>query len=143
MAQQSLSFWVSVTFIRNQEFLDKLKSELQGIFNIIKDELNVPLRNTSSVVAAAHNLDQNQLSLSLKVTGAGGIGYGVGANKIPYQLSLAIDHVKGEGSTTINDDSKDLIKFKEALDFVKDERQVIILLENFTKESARKEIAGK
>ena len=66
-------------------------------------------------------LDQNELSQtthSRQVSGAGGIGYG-GGDRISYQLSLAKDHPKGEEPTTINDDSSDLIKFKEALDLVK------------------------
>ena len=56
---------------------------------------------------------------------------------------FARSHPKGEEPTTINDDSSDLIKFKEALDLVKDEKQVLILLDRYIKESARKTIAGK
>ena len=59
MAHQSLSFWVSVTYFRYSKYADKLKSELQGIFTIIKDELNVPLRNTSAIVGAAHNIGKS------------------------------------------------------------------------------------
>ena len=74
--------------------------------------------------------DHNELSETsqpLQVSGAGGIG---GTNhRIPYQLSLAKDHLKGEEPITIKDDSKDLIKFNEALALVKDEKQVLILVD--------------
>ena len=83
----------------------------------------------------------SQTTHSRQVSGAGGIGFGGG--NISYQLSLAKDHPKGEEPTTINDDSSDLIKFKEALDLVKDEKQVLILLDYYIKESAYKAIAGK
>ena len=64
MTQQSLSFWVSVTFFNRKELADKLKSELQGKFTIIKDELNVPLRNTLAIVGAAHNKGKRQTLVS-------------------------------------------------------------------------------
>ena len=83
----------------------------------------------------------SQTTHSQQVSGAGGHGYL--ADKISYQLGLAKDHPKGEEPTTINDDSSDLIKFKEALDLVKDEKQVLILLDRFVNKSARKAIAGK
>ena len=65
MTQQSLSFWVSVTYFEKKELAEKLKSELQGKFTIIKDELNVPLRNTLAIVGAAHNKGKRQNSYNL------------------------------------------------------------------------------
>ena len=50
-----LFFWVSVTQFDKKVQQDKLISELEGKFTIIKDELNVPLRNTLAIVGAAHN----------------------------------------------------------------------------------------
>ena len=82
----------------------------------------------------------SQISQPLQVSGAGGHGV---ADKIPYQLSLAKDHPKGEKPTTIKDDSKDLTKFKEALDLVKDEKQVLILIDWLRNENAYKAIAEK
>ena len=43
---------------------------------------------------------------------------------------MAKEHPQGEEPTTIKDDSKDFIKFKEALDLVKDEKQVLILIDH-------------
>ena len=83
----------------------------------------------------------SQISQPLQVSGGG--GQGAGANKIPYQLSLAKDHPKGEKPTTIKDDSKDLTKFKEALDLVKDEKQVLILIDLLVSRNACKVIAKK
>ena len=87
--------------------------------------------------------EQNELSQTtkpLQVSGAGGL---YSADKIPYQLSLAKDHPKGEEPTTIKDDSKDFIKFKEALDLMKDEKQVLILVDNYTRECFHEVIAKK
>ena len=56
---------------------------------------------------------------------------------------MAKDHPKGEKPTTIKDVSKDFIKFKEALDLVKDEKQVLILLDVLVNENAYKAIAEK
>ena len=55
LAHQSKSFWISITSILSQDLSDRLRSELQGAFTIIKDELNIPLRNTLSILGAAHN----------------------------------------------------------------------------------------
>ena len=60
--QQSLSFWVSVTWVINQEVADKLKSELQDYFRIITNELNVPLRNTMEIIGAAHQIGTRHIA---------------------------------------------------------------------------------
>ena len=58
---------------------------------------------------------------------------------------MAKDLPKGEEPETINDDSNVLCKFEEALDLVKDEKQVLILLDyNLTMSgSIPKQIADK
>ena len=84
----------------------------------------------------------SQISQPLQVGGGGGQSADA-PTKISYQLSLAKDHPKGEEPTTIKDDSKDLTKFKEALDLVKDEKQVLILLDVLVSENAYKAIAEK
>ena len=78
--------------------------------------------------------DHNKLSETsqpLQVSSAGGV-YSA-KDKIPYQLSFAKDQQKGEEPITIKDDSKDLIKFNEALELVKDEKQVLILIDTYVK----------
>ena len=70
-------------------------------------------------------IKQLEFSEPLQVSGGGGFY----SDKIQYTLSLAKDHPNGEESTIINDESKDLIKFKETLDFVKNEKQVLILID--------------
>ena len=47
----------------------------------------------------------SQISQPLQVSGGGGQ---YATDKIPYQLSLAKDHPKGEEPTTIKDDSENL-----------------------------------
>ena len=53
---ESLSFWVSVTYIDKQKLEDTLRTDLESEFTIIKDELNVPLRNPKSIVAKAYGI---------------------------------------------------------------------------------------
>ena len=78
---------------------------------------------------------------TLQVSGAGGPS---GTKRIPYLLSVSKDHPKGEEPTTIKDNSKDYIKFKEALDLVKDEKQVLILVDNMiSREGFYEQIAKK
>ena len=60
LAHQSKSFWISVTSFNNQDLADQLALELQGDFIIIKNELNIPLRNTLSIVGIAHNKGKSQ-----------------------------------------------------------------------------------
>ena len=76
----------------------------------------------------------------LQVSGAGGLS---NTDRIPYLLSLAKDHPKGEKVTTIKDGSTDLIKFKEALALVKNEKQVLIFVDYGLKENILKAIAAK
>ena len=68
LAHQSKSFWISVTSFNSQDLADQLTLELQREFTIIKNELNIPLRNTLSIVGVAHNKgkSQNQCQFILK-----------------------------------------------------------------------------
>ena len=61
--------------------------------------------------------------------------------EIPYLLLLAKDHPQGVRPTTIKDDSKDFIKFQEALDEVIDEKQILILFDYGLRDSREKLIA--
>ena len=56
MTQQSKFFWISITYSGDTlgDFQEKVTSELHQSFRIIKDELNMPLRNTLSIVGAAY-----------------------------------------------------------------------------------------
>ena len=71
LAKQSRLFWVSITYFSTQDFEDKLISELQGEFNIVKNELNIPLRNTLEVIRAAHNKGKTQTPYLLSVRDLG------------------------------------------------------------------------
>ena len=51
----SRTFWVTVTHIFDQECEENLRSELND-FYIIKDELNIPLRNTASIALTSYNM---------------------------------------------------------------------------------------
>ena len=55
LSYQSLSFWVSVTYFNTAQLVDNLESELQEEFTIIKDELNIPLRNPLRIIEAAYS----------------------------------------------------------------------------------------
>ena len=52
---ESLSFWVSVTYVKNQDLRKQLEFP-ESDFTIITDQLNVPLRNPKTIVAKAHNI---------------------------------------------------------------------------------------
>ena len=56
---------------------------------------------------------------------------------------MAKDHPRGEEPITIKDHRKDLAKFKEALDLVKVEKQVLILVNSIFPEYAHKIIAAQ
>ena len=81
----------------------------------------------------------SEISEPIQVIGAGGVGTSEG---MPYKLSLAKDHPKGEEPIIIKDDSKDFTKFTEVMNFVKYEKQILILVEGFS-EKTHKEIAGR
>ena len=82
-------------------------------------------------------IDKNELSdTSQPLPVSGGGGHGGGAVSLPYSVLLAKDHPQGEQSITIKDDSNDLSQFKEALDLMKDEKQVLILLDTFFSKNA-------
>ena len=59
LAQKStaVSLWISVTYIDHQNLEKKLKLELKD-FLVLKDELNLPLRNTASITRKAYNIDK-------------------------------------------------------------------------------------
>ena len=54
MTQQSRSFWISITSSKSKKVRERATSELKSAFTIIKDELNMPLRNTVSIIQAAY-----------------------------------------------------------------------------------------
>ena len=54
---QSVSFWMSVTYIKSKMIEDRLFEDLED-FNFIKDELKMPLRNTASITREAYNCNQ-------------------------------------------------------------------------------------
>ena len=63
LAYQLKSFWITITHFRAPWLADELTSELKEDFTIIKDELNVPLRNTLAIVGAAHNKGNENLTM--------------------------------------------------------------------------------
>ena len=121
------------------------RNENSILFSVAK-QICMKVQKSCRLISQKYMFDfseQNELSQitqPLQVSGAGGQ---FNSDEIPYQLSLAKDHPKGEEPTTIKDDSKDFIKFKEALDLVKDEKQVLILVEDFVNRNARKAILNK
>ena len=52
--------WVTVTSIDSKDLERKLIGEMSR-FRIIKDELQLPLRNTASIVAQAYEIDLGNL----------------------------------------------------------------------------------
>ena len=70
----------------------------------------------------------SEINEPIPVSGSG--GHLDDAERIPYQLTLAKDHPKGEVPITIKDDDKNLTKFKEVLELVKNEKQVLILVKS-------------
>ena len=61
---QSNLCWLTVTSIKDQYLERKLNGEMSG-FRIIKDELQLPLRNTASIAAQAYKIDLgNSINLS-------------------------------------------------------------------------------
>ena len=70
----------------------------------------------------------SEINEPVPVSGSG--GHLDDAERIPYQLTLAKDHPKGEVPITIKDDDKNLTKFKEVLELVKNEKQVLILVKS-------------
>ena len=59
LAQKSttLSLWISVTYMDHADLENKLKLELTD-FLVLKDELNLPLRNTASITMKAYNINK-------------------------------------------------------------------------------------
>ena len=84
-------------------------------------------------------IELSEFSKPLQVSGSGGLSY----DEIQYTLSLAKDHPNGEESTTIYEESKDLIKFKKALDLVKNDKQVLILIETFASKMVYEAVAAQ
>ena len=62
---QSNLCWVTLTYIRDEDLERKLNEEMSG-FSIIKDELQLPLRNTASIAAQAYNIDLGNLKKYFK-----------------------------------------------------------------------------
>ena len=52
-------FWLSVTHIQKKEIEEDLRSEFND-FYILKDELNIPLRNTASIALTAYNVKKSE-----------------------------------------------------------------------------------
>ena len=63
---QSNLCWVTVTYIRDEDLEKKLNREMRSGFRIIKDELQLPLRNTASIAAQAYNIDLGNLKKYFK-----------------------------------------------------------------------------
>ena len=53
----SKSFWLAITYTNQQEFEEKIKSQMND-FHVFKDELSLPLRNTASIALAAYNIEK-------------------------------------------------------------------------------------
>ena len=70
----------------------------------------------------------SEISDPLQVSCSG--GHLSDGDRIPYTLTWTKDQPIGEVPKIIKDDSKNLTKFKEVVELVKNENQVLILLEN-------------
>ena len=53
---QSVSFWLSLTYIKSDTAQERIIQDLEN-FHFIKDELNIPLRNTALITQEAYNLN--------------------------------------------------------------------------------------
>ena len=53
---QSVSFWLSLTYIKSDTAQERIMQDLEN-FHFIKDELNIPLRNTALITQEAYNLN--------------------------------------------------------------------------------------
>ena len=53
----SKSFWLAITYTNQQELEEKIKSQMND-FHVFKDELSLPLRNTTSIALTAYNIEK-------------------------------------------------------------------------------------
>ena len=143
------SFWLAVTQIRHiqhspsagttaskvEEKLIEMLKENQ--FHIVRDELNLPMRNTASIISKAYNIEKEKLSISRPMDvqiGGGDAQYGanqIGSN-ITYKVSILKDHIDGITPLVITDRSNEFQKFALALKRIERESQVLILIETQT-----------
>ena len=77
---------------------------------------------------------------NLQVSGA--TSYDESSETLSYNLSIPKDHPDGETHKPIFDDSTDLLKFKEALELMKNEHQVLIFVDWMLDECALKSIVN-
>lgn len=138
---QSNLCWVTVTNIRNKDPERKLNEEMRNGFRIIKDELQLPLRNTASIAAQAYKINLGKTTLAerkepLQVKGAGGYAYDTASTQLDHQIRLPMDHPDGIAPMTITDETgTDFHNFHKALDFMENEPQVLILLYDYSDSS--------
>ena len=83
----------------------------------------------------------SEINEPVPVSGSG--GHLDDAERIPYQLTLAKDHPKDEVPVTIKGNDKNLTKFKEVLELVKNEKQVLILVKSMISDITRDSFDNK
>jgi hypothetical protein len=156
-ADMCKSFWLAVTQIGNfqhsptaNEVEKKLIEELkENQFYIVKDQLNLPMRNTANIISKAYNIEKDKLSISKPMDvqiGGGNAQYGANHNNssITYHVSILKDHIDGLIPLVITDKSKDFQDFSLALKRMEKETQVLILIETMTiNEESCNKLTGK
>ena len=148
-AKMCKSFWLAVTQIRHIQHsptagttASKVEEKLievlkENQFHIVRDELNLPMRNTASIISKAYNIEKEKLSISRPMDvqiGGGDAQYGanqIGSN-ITYKVSILKDHIDGITPLVITDRSNEFQKFALALKRIERESQVLILIETQT-----------
>ena len=139
------SFWLAVTQIGSfqhsptaNEVEEILMKELKkNQFHIVRDQLSLPMRNTVSIISKAYNIEKEKFSISKPID----VQIGGGAAKheanqinssITYPVSILKDHIDGLNPLVITDRSKDFQDFSLAMERMKNETQVLILIETQT-----------
>ena len=68
---KSVSIWLAITQLKDPNIEEKLENHLTN-FKIVKNELKLPLRNTTSIAKQAYNLEE-MTEDTIQVKGRGGI----------------------------------------------------------------------
>ena len=74
----------------------------------------------------------NERKEPLQVKGAGGTAHGSGSYPLDHKIRLPMDHPDGKAPMTITDETgRDFCNFHKAMDFMRNEPQVLILLDYY------------
>ena len=140
-AEMCKTFWLTVTKVSSykndsaNKFEKIVIEDLQkNQFHIVRDDLQVPIRNTAPIVSKAFNIKKERLSITetMNVKIAGGEAQYASSSKnssMTYSIRILKDQIDGLAPLTITDTTPNLKDFSQALKRMEKETQVLILIE--------------